>query len=52
MVKELYLLDSTYAIRSYNSIKLSIDGDSFHSFNFTYPLNYSLKTYKNDIKMY
>ena len=43
MPKELYLLDSTYATRNYDSTTTSIDGNSYHSFNITYPLKYPLK---------
>ena len=42
MVQELYLLDSTYATRNYNSIITSIDINSYHFFNIAYPLKYPL----------
>ena len=43
MVKELHLLDSTYATRNYDSMATSIDGNSYHSFNITYSFNFFLK---------
>ena len=47
MPKELYLLDSTYATKNYDSIIGNYDNNFYHTFNICFPLKKPLQNLKS-----